>query len=111
MAPTSMASAGVADHYYHAKPDQLGPVDASSSDDPSAQLEDEEWVGCDGCSKWRKVPAGFQFDRSKSFFCSMIESLTCDAPEEEWDEEEEFVHRGHTLDESQRDQFWIGMSV
>ena len=19
--------------------------------------EDEEWVGCDGCGKWRKVPA------------------------------------------------------
>ena len=48
------------------------------------------WVGCDGCSKWRKVTAGFQFDHSKSFFCSMIESLTCDTPEEQWDEEEEF---------------------
>ena len=104
MAPTSMASAGVADHYYHAKPDQLGPVDASSSDDPSAQLEDEEWVGCDGCSKWRKVPAGFQFDRSKSFFCSMIESLTCDTPEEQWDEEEEFVDRGHIIDDRSLDR-------
>ena len=52
--------------------------------------EEPRWVGCDGCSKWRKVPAGFQFDYSKSFCCSMIESLTCDTPEEQWAEEEEF---------------------
>jgi len=25
--------------------------------------EDEEWVGCDGCGKWRKVPARVEFDR------------------------------------------------
>jgi len=93
LAPTSMASAGVANHFYRAQEyvSQSG-ADSSSSDDPSARLEDEEWVGCDSCSKWRKVPSGFQFDRNKSFFCNMIESLTCDTPEEQWDDKEEFDH-------------------
>lgn len=109
MAPTSMASADMADNYYHAKQEQVSPVNVSSSvsfsdENPSAQLEDEEWVGCDGCSKWRKVPTGFTFDRSKSFFCSMIESLSCDTPEEQWDEEEEFVDRGLIIDDRSHDR-------
>mmetsp|Transcript_55365 Transcript_55365/g.81387 ORF Transcript_55365/g.81387 Transcript_55365/m.81387 type:complete len:686 (-) Transcript_55365:79-2136(-) len=58
---------------------------------PGAAPLEDEWVGCDGCSKWRKVPNGFQFDRNKSFFCSMIEPLSCETPEEHWDDEEEFV--------------------
>jgi hypothetical protein len=109
MAPTAMASAGMADNYFHAKQEKVSPLNVSSSvlysdENPSAQLEDEEWVGCDGCSKWRKVPTGFTFDRSKSFFCSMIESLTCDTPEEQWDEEEEFVDRGHIIDDRSHDR-------
>ncbi len=48
-----------------------------------------EWVSCDKCFNWRKVPTGFTFDRSEGFFCSMIESLTCDTPgadsEDEWE--------------------------
>ena len=27
--------------------------------------------------------------RNQSFFCNMIPSMTCDAPEEEWDEKAE----------------------
>lgn len=92
MAPTSIMPAGEADNYFHAKQENMLPMDSSSSDDPSVQLQDEEWVGCDGCSKWRKVPMGFQFDRNKSFFCNMIETLTCETPEEQWDDEEEFEH-------------------
>jgi hypothetical protein len=95
MAPTAMLTGGEATNFFHAKQEQVSP---SSSDD-AAPLEDEEWVGCDGCSKWRKVPTGFQFDRSKSFFCSMIESLTCETPEEQWDDSEEFVDDERFLDD------------
>ena len=63
--------------------------DGDSSSDKSG-VEDV-WVGCDMCSKWRKVPRGFEFDRDKSFYCHMLIGTTCDTPEEEWDEEEEFV--------------------
>jgi len=48
----------------------------------------KEWVLCDGCEKWRKIPKGFKFDRSKNFFCNMIPKLTCDAKEESWEQNE-----------------------
>lgn len=47
----------------------------------------KEWVGCDACEKWRKVPRGFQFDRSKDFFCNMIPKITCETKEEPWEED------------------------
>jgi hypothetical protein len=62
--------------------------DGDSSDKSGV---DDVWVGCDQCSKWRKVPRGFEFDRSKSFYCHMLAETTCETPEEEWDEEEEFI--------------------
>lgn len=106
MAPTAIHTGGVGANFFHGDQEQVSP---SSSDDPSAPLEDEEWVGCDGCSKWRKVPTGFQFDRSKAFYCSMIESLTCDTPEEQWDDSEEYVDdegfiddRGYDRNDSSR---------
>jgi hypothetical protein len=98
----SVASVGVAEDLYHAKEEylrQAGPdsslslslsLSLSSSDAPSARQENEEWVLCDSCAKWRTVPSGFQFDRDKSFFCDMIEALTCDTPEEQWDGKEQF---------------------
>ena len=49
----------------------------------------KEWVGCDECQKWRKVPRGFQFDRAKIFFCSMMPKLSCDTKEEPWEEGEQ----------------------
>ena len=56
----------------------------------SVDLE-EIWIGCDECSKWRKVPHGFEFDKDKSFFCNMLADTTCETPEEEWDDDEDFV--------------------
>jgi hypothetical protein len=38
------------------------------------------------------VPSGSHFDRNKSFFCNVFESLTCDTPEEQWDNRKEFEH-------------------
>jgi len=121
MAPTSLVTEGLADNYYFSNQDDLGLADTSSSDDPSAPLEDEEWVGCDGCSKWRKVPNGFQFDRNKSFFCSMIEPLSCETPEEHWDDEEEFVadprlnniidDRSHIIDDRSGDRSYSSRST
>ena len=51
-------------------------------------MGNKEWVLCDGCEKWRKIPKGFKFDRSKNFFCNMIPKLTCDAKEESWEQNE-----------------------
>jgi hypothetical protein len=88
MAPTSLVSQGVAEQFFPVNREKVEAEDASCAENQAAA---EEWVGCDGCSKWRKVPVGFQFDRNKSFFCNMIETLTCETPEEKWDDEEEFV--------------------
>ena len=56
---------------------------------PQAVEQGDEWVCCDGCSKWRKVEQQWpDFDRTKRFVCNMTGSLTCDTPEEAWDEEE-----------------------
>jgi hypothetical protein len=97
-----VASVGVAKDLYHEKEEYLRQAGAdsslslslslslSSSDALSARQENEEWVLCDSCAKWRTVPNGFQFDRDKSFFCDMIEALTCDTPEEQWDGKEQF---------------------
>lgn len=73
----------------HRQPRNGKECDDDSSD--KSGREEEVWVGCDGCSKWRKVPHGFSFDKSKSFFCHMLRDITCDTPEEEWDDQEEFV--------------------
>lgn len=66
-------------------------------------------MGCDGCLKWRKVPIGFQFDRNASFFCNMIEMLTCDMLEEEWDDEE-FV-ADHIIDDRSDDHRYNSCST
>jgi hypothetical protein len=73
----------------HRQPRNGKECDDDSSD--KSGREEEVWVGCDGCSKWRKVPHGFSFDKSKSFFCHMLRDTTCVTPEEEWDDQEEFV--------------------
>ncbi len=39
------------------------------------------------------MQSGSQFDHNKSFFGNMmIESLTCDTSEEQWDDEQEFEY-------------------
>ena len=53
--------------------------------------DQDVWVECDGCSKWRKVPGGFEVDKDKSFFCYMLKDTTCATPEEEWGDDEEFL--------------------
>jgi hypothetical protein len=49
----------------------------------------KEWVLCDKCEKWRKVPRGFQFDRSKDFYCEMLPKMTCDSKEEAWEQDDQ----------------------
>ncbi len=39
------------------------------------------------CLKWRKVPSDFQIE--DRFKCSMLDSMTCEAPEDEWDSSNE----------------------
>ena len=80
---------GATGHYYHSKPEPASPDVAARGGGQAAPLEDE-WVGCDGCSKWRKVQTHWPyFDRNKSFYCNMIEALTCDTPEEKWDDDDQ----------------------
>jgi hypothetical protein len=50
--------------------------------------EEDVWVGCDSCSKWRKVAGGFEVDKDKSFFCCMLKDITCATPEDEWVDDE-----------------------
>ena len=74
---------------------EYGAFDLISTSQPTAPLssihEEEEWVGWDSCSKWRKVPSNFRFHRNQNFFCHMIPLMTCDVQEEEWDEKEPLV--------------------
>jgi hypothetical protein len=70
--------------------------------DEDSDPSEEVWVGCDACSKWRKVPQGFEFDKNKSFFCHMLSDTTCETPEEEWDEEEEFVDDADVIVDNDR---------
>ena len=89
MPPTAAVMPGATGHYYHSKPEPASPDVAARGGGQAAPLEDE-WVGCDGCSKWRKVQAHWPyFDRNKSFYCNMIEALTCDTPEEKWDDDDQ----------------------
>jgi hypothetical protein len=44
----------------------------------------EDWVMCEQCSKWRKVPVGTCFDLDEAFVCSMLEGCNCDVKEEGW---------------------------
>ena len=47
------------------------------------------WVGCDACSKWRRIPeAALQIKDNESWFCTMspdAERNTCAAPQEPYD--------------------------
>jgi hypothetical protein len=42
-----------------------------------------DWICCETCNKWRVIPLeGPQINKEKVFFCDMIESLTCETPEQ-----------------------------
>jgi len=47
----------------------------------------KEWVACDDCQKWRKVPRGFHVDKDKNFYCNMLPKMSCEMKEEEWGKE------------------------
>lgn len=80
------------------KPEQAQP--AESAPEPEKVVE-QDWVQCQSCSKWRKVPshAPVFADVNAVFVCSMNEWDTdrqsCDAPEESWDDvaTQEFVYK------------------
>ncbi len=68
-----------------------------------------EWVNCVKCGNWRKLPTGFTFDPSEGFFCSMIESLTCDTPgadsEDEWEATRQQEQRDEEDEKAERRRF------
>mmetsp|Transcript_45335 Transcript_45335/g.73846 ORF Transcript_45335/g.73846 Transcript_45335/m.73846 type:complete len:829 (-) Transcript_45335:204-2690(-) len=47
----------------------------------------DTWCQCEKCDKWRRLPLNAGVDASGTFFCSMLSWMTCDVPEECWDEE------------------------
>jgi len=69
------------------------PSDNGSSASSSEAEEEQEqvWVGCDDCSKWRRVPPGVEINVDDKFVCTMLPGMTCEVAEEEWDEEDEWV--------------------
>jgi len=61
-----------------------------ASDESSSSEEDTNvWVGCDSCSKWRRVPRGVEIDMDASFVCTMLPRVSCSVPEEQWDQNDD----------------------
>ena len=46
----------------------------------------EQWVMCEHCSKWRRLPAGHALDADAAFVCSMLPAVTCQDEEEKADD-------------------------
>ena len=42
----------------------------------------EQWVMCEQCSKWRRLPPGHAIDADAAFVCSMLPAITCQDAEE-----------------------------
>jgi len=45
----------------------------------------EQWVMCEQCSKWRRLPPGHAIDADAAFVCSMLPAVTCQDAEEHAD--------------------------
>jgi hypothetical protein len=53
----------------------------------------EQWVMCEQCSKWRRLPPGHALDADATFVCSMLPAVTCQDAEEEADDDDESAGR------------------
>jgi hypothetical protein len=58
---------------------------------PARKSQPETWVGCDACGKWRRLTAGASIDPDAVFVCSMLSSTACNDPEEDWDDDSQWV--------------------
>ena len=47
----------------------------------------EQWVMCEQCSKWRRLPPGHALDADASFLCNMLPQVTCQDAEEKADDD------------------------
>ena len=58
---------------------------------PKVELENQEWVGCDVCSKWRRSWLSSGLPQHELLLqllqCNMVETLMCETPEEHSDDE------------------------
>eukprot|EP00741_Cyanophora_paradoxa_P023741 tig00021617_g22932.t1 len=66
----------------------------ASKADTAAAAEDApptEWAACDGCTRWRRLPAGTRVAGGASFYCTDLRGITCETPEDHWDDEEEII--------------------
>ncbi|KAL1518879.1 hypothetical protein AB1Y20_003156 [Prymnesium parvum] len=55
------------------------------------------WVACDRCGKWRELPDSY-FPLPDSWYCELNPCApynSCDAPEQEWDEGDDWVEEGN----------------
>ena len=57
-----------------------GDDDSDDGDDGGAELQVQQWVACDKCSKWRRVPC--KADKSNTFLCTQLSGGSCDLPED-----------------------------
>ncbi|EPS66583.1 hypothetical protein M569_08193 [Genlisea aurea] len=82
-------------------------------------LEDNEtWVQCDFCSKWRKITNGHIQSTSTAWFCRMNTNASyqsCSAPEEAWDQSEPitylpgFLAKGSSRGQEENISFFISV--
>ncbi|XP_030622896.1 MORC family CW-type zinc finger protein 3-like [Chanos chanos] len=70
-----------------------GNPDSSVSVEDMVESPDQNWVQCDDCMKWRKIPDGFDCDLlPRKWFCHMNpdnQFRSCDIPEEKEDSGDE----------------------
>ncbi|XP_004308597.1 PREDICTED: F-box protein At3g54460 [Fragaria vesca subsp. vesca] len=82
------------------------------------RLSNDNWVQCDVCRKWRKLPESSIADASAPWFCSMNSDpfyQSCSVPEESWDNCEPITHllgfhtKGTAGGEEQNVSFFISV--
>jgi len=57
----------------------------------SSTHEIDNWISCDRCGKWRRLPPEVKYDGSSKWYCEFIEGKTCDDPEDTVSKEEEEI--------------------
>ena len=56
--------------------------DEMEEEEDGAETDEEKWVECDLCERWRRVPGGENYPAGGNFFCTMMSGGSCDIPEE-----------------------------
>ncbi|KAI4370465.1 hypothetical protein MLD38_018818 [Melastoma candidum] len=86
--------------------------------DTDSDLNNDTWIQCDACHKWRKVEEISEANVSPAWFCSMNRNplyQSCDLPQEPSDEHERITHlpgfctKGTSGGEEQNVEFFVSV--